>query len=312
MNIPSMQQLQLGSGILTATGNSLYLNGTIVSSSTPTGSFATTGQILGITATGLSRVGILSANPQYTLDVNGNIGNSNGNIPNSYIDTSNTYLRDGSNVISLIWNDRTLRDTSQVTALDWSARGLSGTWLAQNLTISGSPVVISSQTGQFYPSVGNPSGFITAGLGGLTSGYIPFGNGTSALSSTSGLIWNGGLGVVGSGNFSNGIYDSGVRLANVNGRSSVNYNTIIDWSTSNQFYTTLTGNSTFSFTNSLDGQSINVLVRNTGINYFTGTWPSNVKWSYQYIPVQTSGNFTDIYTFVNFTGVIYGSATQGF
>ena len=45
--------------------------------------------------------------------------------------------------------------------LDWSGKFLTGgTWQAQNLLISGSPVITAAQTGQFY-AANNPLGFVT-------------------------------------------------------------------------------------------------------------------------------------------------------
>jgi hypothetical protein len=333
-------------------------NSGIYTLNTNTGSFITTGQtgvfggnsltdITDITASG--RIGILQTHPQFTLDINGNIGNSNGNIPSSYIDLSNTYLRDGSAVISLIWNSRTLLDTSQSTSVDWGNRILTGNWKAQNLSLSGSSVVIASQTGNFY-SNNNPNGYITGlntgnfitsfqtgifittgqtgSFGGITptgiltgvfyplntnpSGYISgFNSGLYTLNSSTGAFITTGQ----TGNFggtTNTGQLTGAFYPLTGSRPSINYTTNIDWSASNSFYTTLTGNTTYTFSNSKDGQNIIVSVRNTGTNGFTGSWPNTVKWSYQIIPTQTSGNFTDIYNFVNFTGVVFGSVIQGF
>jgi len=94
--------------------------------------------------------------------------------------------------------------------------------------------------------------------------------------------------------------------------SSINFNTLIDWAASNTFYITLTGNTNFTFANSRDGQTIIASVSNTGTGPYSGIWPSTIKWPVQTVPVQTTGNFTDIYTFIDITGAIYGSAVQGF
>lgn len=87
---------------------------------------------------------------------------------------------------------------------------------------------------------------------------------------------------------------------------------VIDWSSGNCFKYMLTGNVNFSFSNNRDGQTIVVMVANTGNKNFSGIWPSNIHWSNNTIPTQTSGSKADIYTFINiFTG-IYGSVVQNF
>jgi hypothetical protein len=233
--------------------------------------------------------------------------------------------------------------------LDWQNQILSGFWKAQGLSISGYSVIIASQTGNFY-SNNNPNGYITGlntgnfitsfqtgifittgqtgSFGGITptgiltgvfyplntnpSGYISgFNSGLYTLNSSTGAFITTGQ----TGNFggtTNTGQLTGAFYPLTGSRPSINYTTNIDWSASNSFYTTLTGNTTYTFSNSKDGQNIIVSVRNTGTNGFTGSWPNTVKWSYQIIPTQTSGNFTDIYNFVNFTGVVFGSVIQGF
>ena len=87
----------------------------------------------------------------------------------------------------------------------------------------------------------------------------------------------------------------------------------IDWATGASFSKTLSASTTFTFSNSLPGQEIRVAITNTVANY-TVTWPSSptLKWSGGVAPVQTVGAKTDVYTFVNIGGVIYGSAVQNF
>ena len=87
----------------------------------------------------------------------------------------------------------------------------------------------------------------------------------------------------------------------------------IDWATGASFSKTLSASTTFTFSNSLPGQEIRVAITNTVANY-TVTWPSSptLKWSGGVAPVQTIGAKTDVYTFVNIGGVIYGSVVQNF
>ena len=87
----------------------------------------------------------------------------------------------------------------------------------------------------------------------------------------------------------------------------------IDWATGASFSKTLSASTTFTFANSLPGQEIRVAITNTVANY-TVTWPSSptLKWSGGVAPVQTVGAKTDVYTFVNIGGVIYGSVVQNF
>lgn len=86
----------------------------------------------------------------------------------------------------------------------------------------------------------------------------------------------------------------------------------IDWSSGNVFNYTITGNTTFSFTNNRDGQTIVLAVRNTGLNNFTNTWPSSVRWPYNTTPTQTSGAFTDVYTFIKMGTGIFANTVQNY
>lgn len=84
----------------------------------------------------------------------------------------------------------------------------------------------------------------------------------------------------------------------------------IDWSTGNTFRGTLTGNTTFTFSNATDGQTIVVDVAQTGTNTFTVTWPS-AKWVGGTAPTMTTGAATDdITTFVDFNAVFKGNSVQ--
>lgn len=80
----------------------------------------------------------------------------------------------------------------------------------------------------------------------------------------------------------------------------------IDWSLSYTFRKTLGANTTFTFTNEQDGKTIVVAITNTAGN-FTAGWPVAVQWANGSQPVLTLGAKTDVFTFVNFNGITYGS-----
>ena len=84
----------------------------------------------------------------------------------------------------------------------------------------------------------------------------------------------------------------------------------IDWNASQTHSKTLSANTTFTFSNATDGQTIVVAVTNTASNY-TVTWPT-VSWSGGVAPTQTTGAKTDVYTFIKVGTTIYGSAVQNF
>ena len=80
----------------------------------------------------------------------------------------------------------------------------------------------------------------------------------------------------------------------------------LDWSAGNVFTKTLaSGANTFTFANSVDGQTIVVIV--TGASS-TLSWPT-VKWTGGTPPTQTASG-TDVYTFVKAGSTIYGSVVQ--
>lgn len=83
----------------------------------------------------------------------------------------------------------------------------------------------------------------------------------------------------------------------------------IDWSLSYTFYKTLGANTAFTFSNTQNGKSIVVAITNTAGN-FTASWPAGIRWRFASVPVLTVGAFTDVFTFVNINGTIYGSVVQ--
>lgn len=84
--------------------------------------------------------------------------------------------------------------------------------------------------------------------------------------------------------------------------------TAIDWAAGPSHSRTLAADTTFTFSNAADGQTINVAVTNTASNY-TVTWPT-VKWSGGAPPTQTVGAVTDVLTFTKIGSVIYGTSSQ--
>jgi len=81
----------------------------------------------------------------------------------------------------------------------------------------------------------------------------------------------------------------------------------IDWSKGPSHSKTLSANTTFTFANALDGQTINVAVTNTAGN-FTVTWPT-VQWPGGAAPTQTVGAKTDVYTFTKVGAIIFGNVS---
>jgi hypothetical protein len=73
---------------------------------------------------------------------------------------------------------------------------------------------------------------------------------------------------------------------------------------------TLGANTTFTFSNATDGQTIVVALTNTASNY-TVTWPT-ISWTGGVAPTQTIGAKTDVYTFIKIGSTYYGSVVQNF
>jgi hypothetical protein len=84
----------------------------------------------------------------------------------------------------------------------------------------------------------------------------------------------------------------------------------INWSLSGTFSKTLAANTTFTFSNAVDGKTIVVALTNTTGNY-TVTWPT-VSWTGGTAPVQTIGAKTDVYTLIKIGSTTYGSVIPNF
>lgn len=80
----------------------------------------------------------------------------------------------------------------------------------------------------------------------------------------------------------------------------------IDWATGNTFSKTISGNSTFTFSNATDGQTIVFQLTTTGA--FTATFPT-AKWPAGTQPVQTATG-TDVYTFIKIGSTVYANVVQ--
>jgi hypothetical protein len=148
----------------------------------------------------------------------------------------------------------------------------------------------------------------------LSTGNAVGGGGVTSLTasgtSISGAITLSGQGI--------GVTSSGQNIIFKNYVQTRTVNTTIDWSSGNSFGNTLTGNTTVSFVGQQDGQSITVAMTNSSGNGFLVTWPTGtngIKWPNGTQPVQSSGNpadVTDIYTFLDITGKVYGNVVQKF
>jgi len=82
----------------------------------------------------------------------------------------------------------------------------------------------------------------------------------------------------------------------------------IDWATGSVFTKTLDDDTTFTFANTKDGQTIVVRITNTASDY-TVTWPA-CKWVGGSQPVQTTGAKSDVWTFVKIGDDIFGAVSQ--
>lgn len=91
--------------------------------------------------------------------------------------------------------------------------------------------------------------------------------------------------------------------------SAIITGTDIDWSVADYRFKTLSGNTTFTFSNQTEARTITVVLTNTAGN-FTVTWPGGIRWTGGVIPTMTIGAKSDMYTFVMINGIIWGSYVQ--
>lgn len=154
---------------------------------------------------------------------------------------------------SIDWTLRVLQHSNGQTSLNWNQNYLTGNWFAQNLTISGFPVVTSNQTGNFansgyvvqnfYPLKSNPSGYITsAQAGGVQSFHVSgiYLSGVIGISGTKGISVRTGLNntiifdgfsdylqVNSIGAFNSGKYDT---LVNILNQQLISVDYVLDYS----------------------------------------------------------------------------------
>ncbi len=84
----------------------------------------------------------------------------------------------------------------------------------------------------------------------------------------------------------------------------------VDWSKSNSFYKTLAANTTFTFSNPKDGQSIEIELLQDGTGGRTVTWPAGIKW-YGGAPTMTpTASKRDTFALKQVNGTISGSYRQ--
>lgn len=109
---------------------------------------------------------------------------------------------------------------------------------------------------------------------------------------------------------SSGLTYSGQQIPYITISNDLAGTSIVDWAlASNVFYTTLTGNTSFSFSNSGDGRSVVMKITNTG--GYSVTWPSGILW------MGGSGSGitptgTDLYTFMNIGGTLLASSNKNY
>jgi hypothetical protein len=153
----------------------------------------------------------------------------------------------------------------------------------------------------------------TQGTNAISNGSIVVGNNTSISTTGSGTItataFSGTLPLANGGTGSTTAAAAQRALTPATSTISAS---AIDWSVSNSFYKALSANTTFTFSNAVDGQVITICLLNTTSNY-TVTWPT-IKWAGGTAPTMTTGAKYDVYTiYYNATvGAYFGSYVQNF
>lgn len=147
---------------------------------------------------------------------------------------------------------------------------------------------------------------------------IKFTSGLKLSTIEKGAFEYDGTGLYITNDFSNRGYISPIVNTNVYTQSTGASICTINWASGNVFHYTLSGNTTFNFAHDKDGQTISLAVRNTGsnggFNFWTCTWPASVRWpsNGSVAPSQTSGAFTDVYTFIKMGTGIFANVVQSF
>lgn len=100
---------------------------------------------------------------------------------------------------------------------------------------------------------------------------------------------------------------SGART-NLNLTSLVPASNVLDWALSDNYYQTIGANTTFTFVNAINGKVIYLAAIMTGS--YSLTFPVGIQWEGGGAPTESTAA-TDLYTFRQIGGVVYGSATLG-
>jgi hypothetical protein len=89
--------------------------------------------------------------------------------------------------------------------------------------------------------------------------------------------------------------------------------TTVDWNNGNCKIKSLTANTTLNMINTINGAQITVVVYNSGA--YTIAWSCSeapILWSNGIAPVQSTGDKTDIYSFIRAGGRIFGTFIQNY
>jgi hypothetical protein len=85
--------------------------------------------------------------------------------------------------------------------------------------------------------------------------------------------------------------------------------TTVDWSLGNLFYKQVTADTTFSFTNPQDGQTIQVIIAQDGVGNHNVNMPHHIWWRGAAFPIPSFvPNVADIWTFTCYGTGIFGKA----
>ncbi len=86
----------------------------------------------------------------------------------------------------------------------------------------------------------------------------------------------------------------------------------LDWSAEDNFVLTLTGNTTLTFSNDSNAQTITIVIAQDGVGGHTLTLPT-ILWAGGTAPTPSSGaSEVDVYTVIKRNGSLYGSILQNF
>lgn len=113
---------------------------------------------------------------------------------------------------------------------------------------------------------------------------------------------------------SNIIYfdESDISIYDLDERSIILSDTIIDWNIGEMFYTEALSNTTYSFQNDSNGRVKNLIVKNNSSGNIIITLPSNIIWSAGNIINTIPANESTIFTFVKANNNTYCTAVEGF